>query len=282
MARTCILAVLATCVAVSPAAAQDIHSGWRFRWQNGQVLYYRVDHHTNVSETVSGNKVETTSKLALIKRWEVTAVDVQGVATLKLSVTAMRHEQSRPNGETLLFDSAKPDKSTPELREQMGKFIGQTLAVLRVDPMGRVVAVQQGSAAKYESEPPFVVRLPGKAVTVNQAWERTYEVTLEPPLGAGEKFAASQRYHLTKADDQLATVRLTTQFKNQPESVADRIPLLQNQPEGEIVFNIAAGRLESANLRIDQQLDGHQGEGSSYHFTSTYREVYVPSQTKQQ
>src|SRR5262249_34581283 len=98
MARTWIFAVLATCVAVSPAAAQDIQYGWRFRWQPGQILYYRVDHHTNVSETVSGNKVETMSKLALIKRWEVTAVDPQGVATLKLSVTAMRHEQSRPNG----------------------------------------------------------------------------------------------------------------------------------------------------------------------------------------
>jgi len=277
MARTWIFAVLATCVAVSPAAAQDIQYGWRFRWQPGQILYYRVDHHTNVSETVSGNKVETMSKLALIKRWEVTAVDPQGVATLKLSVTAMRHEQSRPNGGTLLFDSAKLDKSTPELREQMSKFIGQTLAVLRVDSAGRVIAVQQGSAAKYESEPPFALRLPGKAVTANQAWERTYEVTLEPPVGTGEKFAANQRYNLTKADDKLATIRLTTQLKNQPENVADRIPLLQNQPQGEIVFNIAAGRLESANLRIDQQLDGHQGEGSSYHFTSTYREVYVPA-----
>jgi hypothetical protein len=278
MTRTCILAVLATCVAVSPAAAQE--NGWRFRWQAGQILYYRVDHHTNVSETVTGNKVETMSKLALIKRWEVTAVDPQGVATLKLSVTAMRHEQSRPNGETLLFDSAKPDKSTPELREQMSKFIGQTLAVLRVDNVGRVVAVQQGSAAKYESEPPFVLRLPAEPVKLNHAWERTYEVTLEPPLGTGEKFPATQRYHLTKADDKLATMRLTTQFKNQPENAADRIPLLQNQPQGEIVFNIAAGRLESANLRIDQQLDGHQGEGSSYHFTSMYREVYVPTQTK--
>src|SRR5207237_727031 len=153
MGRTAMLAVLAACVTASPILAQN--SGWRFRWQNGQVLYYRVDHQTTVSETVSGNKVLTGSKLALIKRWDVSAVDAKGVATMKLSVTAMRHEQSRPNGETLLFDSANPDKSTPELREQMSKFIGQTLAVLRVDSLGRVVGVQQGSSAKYEAEPPF-------------------------------------------------------------------------------------------------------------------------------
>src|SRR5262245_56033690 len=135
MARTWMLAVLAAAVTASPALAQN--AAWRFRWQNGQVLYYRVDHTTTVSETVSGNKVVTGSKLSLIKRWDVSAVDDKGVATLRLSVTAMRHEQSRPNGETLMFDSANPDKSTPELREQMGKFIGQTLAVLRVDSLGR-------------------------------------------------------------------------------------------------------------------------------------------------
>ena len=39
---------------------------------------------------------------------------------------AMRNEQKRANGETLLFDSQDLDKSTPELREQMSKYIGQT------------------------------------------------------------------------------------------------------------------------------------------------------------
>jgi hypothetical protein len=273
MARTWMLAVLAAAVTASPALAQN--TAWRFRWQNGQVLYYRVDHTTTVSETVSGNKVVTASKLALMKRWDVSAVDAQGVATLKLSVTAMRHEQSRPNGETLLFDSANPDKSTPELREQMGKFIGQTLAVLRVDSLGRVVSVQQGSGAKYDSEPPFVLRLPGQAINVNQAWERGYDITLEPPVGTGEKHPATQRYHLTKADSNQATIQLTTQLKAEPANVADRIPLLQKQPEGEIIFNLAAGRLESASLRIDKTLQDHSGPGSSYHFESTYREQFV-------
>lgn len=256
----------------SPCLAQD--AGLRFRWQLGQVLDYRVEHNTTVSEVVSATKIDIASKLTVVKRWEVNAVDAQGVATLRLLLIAMRHEQTRPNGETFLFDSANLDKSTPELREQMSKFIGQTLAVLRVDSLGRVVEVKQGSASKYDAEPPFVLLLPPQAMSAGQAWQRLYNVTLEPPLGTGEKFSASQRYDLVKAANGVATIRLTTTIKSLPDN-ADQIPLLQKLPEGEILFNVAAGRLETVNLRIDKHLDNHQGEGSSYRFVSTYTERYI-------
>ncbi len=44
---------------------------WRFRWETGQVLTYRVKHQTSVSETIQGAAVKTTSKLNLVKRWQV-------------------------------------------------------------------------------------------------------------------------------------------------------------------------------------------------------------------
>jgi hypothetical protein len=47
------------------------------------------------------------------------------------------------------------------------------------------------------------------------------------------------------------------------------------QPEGEMVFDVQAGRLQSAALRIDKELKGHDGEGSSYHFQSRYTVQYV-------
>jgi hypothetical protein len=158
----------------------------------------------------------------------------------------------------------------------MSKFVGQTLAVVRVDVLGKVIeVVQGGSASKYDAEPPFSLRLPPQAVNVGQAWERVYEITLEPPLGTGDKHQAVQRYTLAKVQGNLATIQLTTQLKTTPENPADRIPLLQKQPEGEIVFNTVAGRVDSIRLRTDKQLQGHQGEGSSYRFVSTYVEQYA-------
>ena len=222
---------------------------------------------------VGGKKTESGSRLNLVKRWDVQEVK-DGTATVRLSVTAMRHEQQRPNGEILRFDSTNPEKGTPELREQMSKYIGQTLAILRVDGQGKVLEVIKGSANQYESDPPFVLRLPTQPLALGQAWERSYQITLEPPLGAGEKIPCLQKYQVTSLANGLATIHMSTDLK-MPAAVSERMPLLQKQPAGEIVFNIQAGRVQTVNLQIDKTLQGHQGEGSSYHFVSSYKEQYA-------
>lgn len=273
MKSTKLLAVCLTLIAPLSVFAQS--AAWQFRWQKGQVLSYQVAHKTSVTEVTGGNKVESSSQLNLTKRWQVLDVDAKGVATLQLSLAALRHEQARPGGEVLLFDSANLEKSTPELKEQMAAYVGKALALVRVDGLGRVVEVLQGAANRYESEPPFVLVLPGQAVQEGQAWQRAYAVTLEPPLGTGEKYPAAQVYKWTTSKAGQATLTLTTQLKAQPENNADRAPLLQKQPDGQIVFDIEAGRLVSAQMSIDKTLENHAGEGSSYRFFSQYTEQLI-------
>jgi hypothetical protein len=269
MRQSCLVVLLAL-TATSTATAQNAE--WRFRWQQGQVLQYRVEHTTDVAEVVSGNKVETKSKVNLVKRWDVVAVDAQGVATVKMSIVAMRNEQTRPNGEVLLFDSSDKDKSTPALREQLEKLIGQPLAVLRVDGFGQVVEVKQGQANRYDSELPFTLVLPAQTPAAQQSWSREYNITLDPPLGTGEKQPAKQRYTCVSIGDGLAKVAMQTMLVKQPDTKQEMLPLLQKLPQGEVVFDVQHGRMQSVHLVIDQQIQGHQGEGSSYQFRSTYTE----------
>jgi hypothetical protein len=266
-------------VAVLTAAPAGAQSGWRFRWQPGQVLTYRVTHDTTVAETADGGTVETVARLALVKRWRVTAVDAAGVATVQFSLAALRNEQKRPDGETLLYDSRDPDKSTPELREQMAKFVGPTLAVLRVDPAGKVIEVKQGSAERYDAEPPFAVVFPRADAepAVGQQWARPYTVVLAPPQGTGEKVGATQTYHCVKLDGGRATIDVKTAFKNPPEAAQDRLPLLQKDVAGQVVFDVAAGQLVAARFAIDRTVENHQGPGSSYRFRSRYVEELAPA-----
>ena len=273
MVRIGKLAVLAGLLVASAASAQT--TTWRFRWQPGQVLTYRVDQTTVAAEVLEGKKTESKSRMASIKRWKVLEVEAEGVATLQLSLDALVIETTTPGGEVMRFDSANPQSSNPQMREQLSRYVGQPLAVLRVNGQGKVVEVKEskhGPAAKYESEPPFVIVLPEGAP--QKTWERAYKITLAPPQGTNEQFDAVQQYALRDVTDKAVTVALTSLLKTKPEAVADQVPLLQMQPEGEVVFNVQAGLLESARLRVDKELKGHQGEGSSYHFGSTYTEQY--------
>jgi hypothetical protein len=275
MIRPGFLTAILALVVTSPVPAQQAP---RFRWQQGQVLTYRVEHVTTASETLEGKRVETTTNLNLVKRWQVLAVDAAGVATVQKSVLSMRLQTRGPSGDVLVFDSSNLEQSQPQMREQLSKYIGQPLETLRVDATGKVVEVKEckyGSPSRFECDLPFVFTLPDEGLREGLRWERAYHVTLEPPQGTGEKYAAAQQYVCKGVSGNLATVALTTALKAMPESVADRVPLLQMQPEGEVVFDVQAGLFRSARLRIDKELTGYEGENSSYRFQSTYTEEYV-------
>lgn len=269
-----------SCVAllILTAQAPAQPGTWHFRWQEGQVLTYRVEHLTSASEVTGNGTSETTTRLNLTKRWRVLGVDNAGVATLQLSLDAMRLETATPNRDTLLFDSADPEKSDPHMRAQLARFLGQPLAVLRVDGRGQVVEVKEskhGPASRFESELPFVIVLPLDGLRQGQTWERSYHITLEPPQGTGEKYEASQRYTCNAVADGTATIAVSTLLKTMPDSLLDRVPLLQMQPEGEVILDTKEGRLRRAFLHIEKELKDHQGAGSSYRFQSTYTEEYL-------
>src|SRR5258708_29983243 len=87
----------------------------KFQLQKGQVLIYQVVQTTKTNETVLDDKTgkpveqEHFTKHTVGRKWTVTDVDDKGVATLEMSITSMKWEQKLPNGETDVFDSAKPD-----------------------------------------------------------------------------------------------------------------------------------------------------------------------------
>jgi hypothetical protein len=276
MMRTAFLAVAAGLVLAAAAPAQA--PAWQFRWQPGQVLTYKAEQTIAQEETTSAGKVEVRDRLTLTKRWQVLAVDAAGVATVQLSLAALRRETTTPRGDVLFFDSANLDKSDPQLREQMKQYVGTPLAVLRLDGKGRVVEVKEsrfGPASKFEAELPFRIALPDAVPQPGQAWERAYKVTLDPPQGTGEQYDAVQRCVCKAVNGTTATIGVSAAVKTLPAAAADQAPLLSSQPEGEAVFDLQNGRLQSVSLHVDKELTGHLGKGTRFHFRSTYNEQFA-------
>jgi hypothetical protein len=263
---------------VLAAAVQAQGPAVKFKWQKGQILVYRVEHTTIVVDSVGESKNEVKSKLNLTKRWQVVDVDSAGVGTLQLSLTALRNETTAPDGTAMIFDSADPDKNADEASKAMAAFVNRPLATIRVDGCGRVVEVKeskQGGMNRFEALPPFNVIVPAQPVKDGQFWDRNYNITLDPPQGTGEKVPATQRYTCRQNTSHGVVIQVVTTLKKEPEAPADRIPLLQWLPEGEVEFDPQSGILRSAKLKIDKEVKGHQGDDSTYRFQSNYVEEYV-------
>jgi hypothetical protein len=122
---------------------------------------------------------------------------------------------------------------------------------------------------------PFAAVLPPEGLTAGGSWDRNYNITLEPPQGTGEKYAAVQHYTCKSVVENAAVVALTTELKTPPAAAADRVPLLDKMTEGEILFDVGNGRMHRAVLKVDKELKDYMGEGSNYHVQSSYVEQYV-------
>ena len=213
----------------------------------------------------------------MTRRWLVTSVDTAGVATLQLTISALYQERTTPSGDVLKYDSANPDKSTPQLAAALSGFVNTPLATIRVDAKGQVVEVKtsKSPAHIYENELPFLGELPPVPFAPAVTWHRAYKITLGPPLGTGEKYDAVQRYTCKAVSADAATVAFITDLKTAPKAAADAVPLWQMLPAGELVWDLKNGRLHSAKLTIDKELKGHQGEGSCCKFQSTLTVQYA-------
>lgn len=256
----------------------NANEGIDYQWKKGQNLAYRMEQTTRVTDVSKNNTVETSSKLDVTRHWQVVDVDVAGVATIHLTLKALKLETTTPSGEVLRFDSKDPERSTPGLKDKMSSYVGSRLAILRMDKKGRVLEVKEtgfGSPSQFENELPFVGVLPEMPIKENLTWDREYKITLAPPQGTGETYSAVEHHQVVRNQEDTVTIRVNTELKNQPEAVGDRIPLLQLVPEGEFIFDRKASVLKRAELKVDQTLPNHNGPGSSHRFQSVLKMALV-------
>ncbi len=247
----------------------------RFQFQTGQILVYQVEQSTEIVEVLPQEdqpeplKLTSTARLALTKYWTVDQVTDDGVATLTMSVQAIRMEHQQPGEEPLVFDSTDSNAQQPEMKQQVATYLGKPLTRIRLDPRGRLVEVLEskfGPGSRLTADLPFRVVWPEQALAKGMSWNRNYAIRLDPPLGAGESYPATQTYTLQNSRDASIVIDLLTQLPRQPEIVTERIPLLPLQPKGRITFDRKHGRYTGCDLKVKRELDHHQGQGSRYHF----------------
>jgi hypothetical protein len=250
----------------------------RFRFNKGEVLTYTIVQTTKATETTIDPKTskpvtqEHVTRHTVVRKWKVVDFDIKGIATLEMSIAAMKWEQNLPNGETDVFDSSKPDDLN---KNEMAKLIGPVLAVVRINPLGQLIEVREskfGSKSRFEADLPFKIVLPPSEFKEGKTWDRTYTIKLDPPQGTGETYEATQKYTVKAPMNGFATIALNTTIKDVPAQVSDQIPLLPMLMDGEVYFHAATGRYQAARLKIKKELLKHQGEGTKYVFESMYSE----------
>ena len=264
------------CVVGLAASGASAQAPFRFRFTPGDALTYAVEQTTAVTETTveDGRPVvaQTVTKLTLVKRWDVKAVDAAGVATLDLVVTAMRQDirrpgppdkDGKPTTDTVVIDSADPAGRT-----QLA-FLDKPVVTVRLTAAGGLVdatSATPAAADRLRAELPFRVDFTAAGTT---PWARPFAVKLDPPLGTGEQYGLTQSYTPRGAANGLIVVGVTTAVDADPKDAADWPPLVPVLWAGDVSFDPAAGRYAGARLRVKREVANHAGPGSKLSYEST-------------
>ena len=110
---------------------------------------------------------------------------------------------------------------------------------------------------------------------IGTSWDRSFTLTLDPPLGTGESYEFLQKFTPAANANGLLSASVETAIKTPPTAVAERVPLVPMMWTGNVYFNTRAGTYHAARLKVKAELPNYQGVGTKFEYESAYNEDAV-------
>jgi hypothetical protein len=265
--------------AISPASRNPATYDLRYRLAAGDVLRYEASHRASIRSTIDKTTQEAQTRTDSVKLWKVTDVLPNGDIEVMNVVESVHMKNQLPDHTPTEYNS-EHDKTPPPGYDDAARAIGVPLSVVRLSPAGKVVhrqvKIRQQSA---EDDSQLAVRLPDKPVAIGESWDEAFEpkVTLEK---GGTKVIQTRRHHtLSAVEDGIATIEVKYQVLS-PIDAHVECQLVQRLMEGEVKFDIAAGRVVSQQMEIDKRILGFAGPTSSMHYVMRMEEKLTESKPK--
>lgn len=249
----------------------------RYKFQAGENLVWKVEHRARVRTTVSGTTQTADTTSISAKRWRITGVQPDGSFSFVHSVDYVDMRQQMSDREEERFDS-RTDKTSPPGFGDVAKAVGVPLTVATLDARGDVKKREEKQSQPNANKGQMALLLPDAAVTIGQSWNQPFEIDVSLQAGAMKRIKAQQRYVLESVENNLATIRVETQWLTPNSDPAVDAQLIQRDTSGTIRFDIAAGRVVWQQTDIDKNIVGFQGDASSMHYTTRFTEELLPAE----
>jgi hypothetical protein len=243
----------------------------RYKLATGDVLRYEVKHRASFRTTIDKTTQEAQTKTESVKLWKVTDVLPNGDLEIMNVVEHVHMVHQLPDREPTEYDSRK-DKTPPPGFEDTARAIGVPISVIRIDPAGKVlrrdVKLRQQNV---EEDAPIVVRLPNKPATVGETWDESFDIKVTLENGNTKTIQTRRRHKLAAVKNGIATIEVTYQVLSPIDPFVES-QLVQRLMEGEVKFDIAAGRVVGQQMDIDKRILGFAGPTSSMHYITRMEE----------
>lgn len=253
-----------------------------YRFREGDRIDMRVAHRALTETTMNGTTQAVETMTDSTKTWRVVGLDADGRATLEHSVDDVAMTSRTSDRGTVRWTS-RGDTEPPPGYEGVRQSLGVPLSRLVVDRSGRVVERRDMRPCPPSSTGDLVVvPLPEEAVAPGAEWTIPQEIVVEVPAGPRKAVRTRLRYRLDSVRDGIARIRVDTTVLTPIDDPRLEARLLERIWDGEILFDIAAGRVIERRTGIDRRVVGFGGPQSSVRYKASLEERMVaPPEVRQ-
>ena len=276
--------VLCVMSMAGPAWAEDAVLRWKFSPGDSQL--YRMTQRARLELKLEGESdVAAEVHRVFDFRWSVESVAAEDVATISVKVTRVRLEVTGPGGQETKYDTESEEPARgfaatlaplfkilleSELKAEMDsrgelsrlRFPEELQIVLSSKPAGKALG-RLGSEDDFRSLLQLgIPALPeGDMLGEGQRWEADRRLE-NVPFGSPTAHT-TYRWETTRQDDgaPLAVIVPTTSLRLNSSEAVDKVDLIAGQESaGEILFDLAAGRVQSSQSKIHLELNSTDRE----------------------
>lgn len=260
----------------------------RYQFRPGETIRYEVVQLTATNTRVGGildketnrptevfDKVQTRS--VSTKAWTVVDVNDEGHATFVHMVEDVDMWNHFAGRKEMRYNS-KTDAKPPKGYEQVAKNLRQPLATVTIDSTGKVIKrVDRDGYSGIKGEQ-IVDRVPPQPVGIGDQWYCPHEIIVADNDRRFQRVKTRKLYRLDKVSAGVATIHVQTQVLTPIHSPAIEAKLVKWLTEGNLKFDIEAGRILSLELNIDKKVMGFAGPNSCMDYLARRAEKLLPAE----
>lgn len=263
---------VASSQADDPPAAEETKYDLKYKFRQGDVLRWQVEHLAKIRTTVSGTSQTAETESRSVKVWKIKQVgEKTGNVEFEHSVESINMKQRLSGRQEETYDS-KTDTEPPLAFKDVAKSVGVPLSQVRIEPRGRVIDRINHSPQAGGADSQMTVPLPDQPVAVGHAWGVPNDVEVTLDNKTVKKVQMRQQFKLEDVKNGVAVIRTETVVLTPIHDPAIEVKLIQLQTSGTVRFDIDRGCVISQQMELDKQVFGFRGESSTMHYQTRFTE----------
>jgi hypothetical protein len=167
-------------------------------------------------------------------------------------------------------DQAEPP---PAEYQHVADNIGKPISIITINPMGIIVDRQDKVQHPDLGLGGIAIPLPQEEIEIGHTWSQPLELKVRLEDKKIKSIQTRELYRLEKVETGIATISIKTQILTPMDDPRVKSQIVQRISQGDIRFDVEAGRLVSKQLSWNEQVLGFSGAESNMKYLAQFTET---------